>query len=156
MYMKIPKGITIPGYSNVTHVLKLLRNFYGGRAASRIWIKYLTAGLKNMGFVQSTVDECVWYRDDNIFTFYVDDGISWCPRAEGIDKFLQDIRDLKKAGQAFDIEDIGDVTDYLGINFSRQTNGKIKLSQLQLIQQIIEDVGVGNHRAKPTVVDLGL
>ena len=103
-----------------------------------------------MRFEQSTVDECVWYRDDIIFTFYIDDGIIWCPRAEGIDKFLRDIRDLKKAGQAFNIEDISDVTDYLGINFSRQTNGKIKLLQPQLIQQIIKDVGVGNHRAKPT------
>ena len=105
MYMNLPKRIRIPGYSNATHALKLLRNLYGGRSASRIWIKYLTTGLKNMGFVQSTVDECVWYRDDIIFTFYVDYGIIWCPRAEGIDEFLRDIRDLKKAGQTFDIED---------------------------------------------------
>jgi len=50
----------------------------------------------------------------------------------------------------FDIEDRCDVSDYLGIYFSRQTNSKIKLSQQQLIHQIIEDVGVSNHRAKLT------
>ena len=151
MFMKLPKGIDIPGYSNKTHALKLLRNLYGGRAASRIWIKYLTTGLTNMGFTQSKVDECVWYKGDIIFTFYVDDGIIWCPRAEGIDEFMRDIQDPKTAGQSFDIEDRGDVSDYLGINFSRQKNGKIMLSQPQLIQQIIDDVGISsNHRTKPT------
>ena len=81
MYMKLPKGIAIPGLSNETHTLKLLQNLYGGKAARRIWIQYLTTGLTNMGFTQSKVDKCVWYRGDIIFTFYVDDGIIWCPRA---------------------------------------------------------------------------
>eukprot|EP00979_Chaetoceros_neogracilis_P005196 scaffold916_cov189-Chaetoceros_neogracile.AAC.1 len=74
-----------------------------------------------------------------------------CEIAEGIDEFMRDIQDPKTAGQSFDIEDRGDVSDYLGINFSRQKNGKIMLSQPQLIQQIIDDVGISsNHRTKPT------
>ena len=36
MYMKLPRGIEIPGMSNSTHALKLLRKLYGGKAASRI------------------------------------------------------------------------------------------------------------------------
>ena len=39
----------------------------------------------------------------------------------------------------------GNRADYLGINFSRRGDGKIFLSQPQLIQQIIDDVGVTNH-----------
>ena len=55
---------------------------------------------------------------------------------------MRDIRnnDLKK--QRFDIEDRGDVSDYLGINFERQDNGLIKLSHPQLIDKIIRDVGI--------------
>ena len=82
--MKLPIGIEILHMSNSTHALKLLRNIYDGKAASHIGIKHLCKGLHNMGFIPSLVGECVWYRGDIIFTFYVDDGIKWCPRAEGI------------------------------------------------------------------------
>jgi len=150
MYMRFPRGIHIPGMDNNSHALKLLRNLYGGKAASRIWVRYLSTGLRNIGFKPSMVDECVWYRGDIIFTFYVDDGIIWCPRAEGLDEFMKDIRNNKKTKQKFDIEDRGNVSDYLGINFQRQEDGTIQLSQPQLIEQIIKDVGVSNHRTRPT------
>ena len=149
MYMKLPRGIEISGASNKTHALKLLKNLYGGKAASRIWVQYLSRGLRNMGFEPSAIDECVWYRGDIIFTFYVDDGIIWCPREEGIDEFLADIRNEEKTKQKFDIEDRGDISDYLGINLEI-VDGKVKLSQPQLIEQIIKDVGVSNDRARPT------
>ena len=41
MYMKLPRGIEIPGMSNSTHVLKLIINLYGVKASSRIWIQHL-------------------------------------------------------------------------------------------------------------------
>jgi len=69
-----------------------------------------------MGFETSVIDECVWYRGDVIFTFYVDNGILWCPREKGINEFLADLRDESKTKQKFDIEDRGDISDYLGIN----------------------------------------
>ena len=150
MYMKLPRGIQIPGMNNKTHALKLLRNLYGGRAASRIWVKYLSDGLKNMGFEQSAIDECVWYRGDIIFTFYIDDGIIWCPRKEGIDEFMKDIRDETKTGRKFDIEDRGDVSDYLGINIDQLKDGRVHLSQPQLINQVIKDVNVINNKPRPT------
>ena len=103
-----------------------------------------------MGFGPLLVDECVWYRGDIIFTFYVNNGIIWCPQAEAIAEFMRDIRksDMKK--QNFDIEDRGDVSDYLGITFERQDNGLIKLSQPQPINQIIRDVGIENHQSITT------
>ena len=79
----------------------------------------------------------------------MDDGIIWCPREEGIDEFLADIRNEEKTKQKFDIEDRGDVSDYLGINLE-VVDGKVKVSQPQLIEQIIKDVGVSNDRARPT------
>ena len=73
--MRFPRGrIHIPGMDNKSHALKLLRNLYGGKAASRIWVRYPSTGIRNIGFKPSKVDECVWYRGDIIFTFYVDDG----------------------------------------------------------------------------------
>ena len=53
----------IEGISAETHVLKLLRNIYGRRAASRTWFLYLKDKLVNeLNFVQSKHDECLFYR----------------------------------------------------------------------------------------------
>jgi Reverse transcriptase (RNA-dependent DNA polymerase) len=41
LYMKIPKGFTIQGHDQSTHVLKLLKNLYGQRQAGRVWNKLL-------------------------------------------------------------------------------------------------------------------
>jgi hypothetical protein len=40
----------------------------------------------------------------------------------------------------FDMEDQGDITDYLGINVQWLPNGDVKLSQPHLIKQIIDEV----------------
>ena len=75
------------------------------------------------------MDGRVWYKGDINFTFYVDDEIIWCPREEGITEFMKDLQDIKKTKQAFDIEDRGDISDYLGIILSRKESGQVLLSQ---------------------------
>jgi hypothetical protein len=57
------------------HVLKLLKNLYGQRHAGRAWNKHLTSVLLGVSFVQSKVDECVFYRGDLLFMVYFYDGI---------------------------------------------------------------------------------
>lgn len=125
-----------------SHVLKLKQNIYGGRNSGKIWNDYLTKGLKEIGFKQSTIDDCVFYRGKVIFLCYVDDGILASPDASLIDKAIEDLSNPIKAKAKFTIEDQGDIEDYLGINFEQQEDGKIKLSQPHLIQQIITEVGI--------------
>ena len=150
LFMKLPRGIELPGVSNDTHCLRLKKNIYGQKQAGRVWVKHLQAGLRNIGFTPSKVDECVWYRDDVIFTFYVDDGIAWSPNEASVDKFLSDFRNEKLAGAKYDIEDKGNIADYLGIHFEETSNGKIHLSQPHLIQEIIDEVGVSNFKPRAT------
>jgi hypothetical protein len=50
-------------------------------------------------------------------------------------KMDQAILELREAG--YDIEDMGDVNDYLGINFESLPGGKVKLSQPHLIDAIL-------------------
>jgi hypothetical protein len=45
---------------------------------------------------------------------------------------------LRAAG--YDIEDMGDINDYIGINFESLPGGKVKLSQTHLIDAILRDV----------------
>jgi hypothetical protein len=141
-YMKLPHGIRTTEGDGNSHVLKLKQNIYGGRNSGRIWNDYLTKGLKEIGFTQSKVDECVFYRGTVIFLCYVDDGIFACPDPKEIDKAIKELSDPTKAKAKFIIEDQGNIADYLGINFERLTNGKIKMSQPHLIDQIIQEVNI--------------
>jgi hypothetical protein len=84
---------------------------YGQKQAGRVWNKHLTSGLVKIGFVQSKVDECVFYRDGVICMVYVDDGIFFCINMDKIDQATLELR-----ASGCDIEDMGDVNDYLRIN----------------------------------------
>eukprot|EP00957_Ditylum_brightwellii_P209041 15359992-Ditylum_brightwellii.AAC.1 len=133
MYMKLPKGIEVTN-SREPHVLKLLKNLYGSRQAGKVWADFLKKGLKEIGFQPSAVDECLWYRDGVIFMFYVDDGIFVGPIQADINQAIADLR-----GRSFEIEEKGTITDYLGINFEWLPDGRLKMSQPHLIQQIIDE-----------------
>jgi hypothetical protein len=59
IYMQIPRGCSIEGSENPKeYILKLHKNVYGQKQASRVWYNYLVDKLINkLGFVQSEVDE---------------------------------------------------------------------------------------------------
>jgi hypothetical protein len=135
--MELPEGIETKYGNGRTHVLKLKKNLYGQKQAGRVWNQHLVKGLKKVGFKQSKADECVFYRGKVIFAVYVDDGYFCGPNEKDIDKA---IKDLRKAG--YDIEDKGDLKDYLGVNVDYLANGRIKLSQPHLIDQIVHDIGL--------------
>lgn len=135
IYMDLPKGIETKHGNGRTHVLKLLKNLYGAKDAGRNWNQHLTKGLVNLGFVQSAIDECVFYRGNLIFIVYVDDGIFFSPDDSAINKA---IKDLSEAG--FDVDDQGDVSDYVGVHIDQLGDGSFKLTQPHLIKQVIEDV----------------
>ena len=73
-YMELPKGFKGPA-SGVRYVLRLLKNWYGQRQASTVWNKYLVAKLKEIGFEQSNIDDCLFYRGDVLMVLYTDDSI---------------------------------------------------------------------------------
>ena len=75
MYMELPQGIQTKHGNSKDHVLKLPQNFYGQKQAGWVWNHHLTAKLLEVGFTQSLIDNCVFYRGDTTFIVYVDDGI---------------------------------------------------------------------------------
>jgi hypothetical protein len=76
LYMEIPKGVTVKGgLDRSKYALRLVKNLYGQKQAGRVWYQYLTKGLKELGFRQSTVDECVFYKGTCVLLIYVDDTI---------------------------------------------------------------------------------
>ena len=114
LYMEIPKGIQIadvPSKEQHKYILKLIQNLYQ-KQAGRVWNQHLVKNLKKLGFTQSNVDECVFYFKRSVFLVYTDDTILL--RADR--KELEQI--FKMLQMAFDVQDKGDLCDYLGIHIT--------------------------------------
>ena len=83
------------------------------------------------------MDECACYKDKIILFYYVVNGIFIGLYSKAI---ARAIKEIERAG--YGIEDKGTIGDYLGIHFEDQDNGKIKLTQPQLIYLIINDIHI--------------
>jgi Reverse transcriptase (RNA-dependent DNA polymerase) len=145
LYMEIPKGFELEdGHDQGKYVLKLHRNVYGSKNAGRTWNQYLSQKLvEKVGFVQSKVDECVYYKGTVMYILYTDDSI-----LAGLDRndIEQVIKDIQTANLNITVE--GDIQDFLGINISRREDGSIHLSQPQLIAAILKDLRLDGEQTK--------
>ena len=144
MYMELLQGIQTKHGNSKYHVLKLLKNIYGQKQARRVWNHHLTSKLLKVGFTQSIVDECVFYRGNTIFIVYLDKGIFI---GDTNNHILNIIAELQ--GLGLNIEDQGHLANYVGVNIERLKEGGIELTQLALIDSIITDVGLNNTATKP-------
>jgi len=123
-------------------VLKLNKNLYGQKQAGRVWNKHLVRKLKSIGFKQSMIDECVFYRGQCIYVLYTDDSILTGPTDEDLDQVIADMKAAK-----LDLTVEGDISDFLGVNIDRKPDGTIHLTQPHLIDSIMvcmrlqEDIG---------------
>jgi hypothetical protein len=136
LYMDIPKGFETPDKSQ-PYCLKLKKNLYRQKQAGRVWNRFLHNGLTKLGFHQSAVDECVYYRGTSILLCYVDDTILIDPSDKEIDKIITQLRDLK-----FDVQDEGQIEDFLGVRIQQREDGTIEMSQPHLIDQILKDLNL--------------
>jgi hypothetical protein len=136
IYMEIPRGFKVEHANTKDYVLQLHRNVYGQRQSSRVWNKFLSDILINkVGFKQSTIDECVFYKGSVMYVLYTDDSILAGPNLSEIDQAIKDIQAAK-----LDITIEGDLQDFLGINIEKKQDGSIHLTQPHLIDQIINDL----------------
>ncbi|KAI2499306.1 hypothetical protein MHU86_15150 [Fragilaria crotonensis] len=146
LYMKVPAGMELEDDSNPNDfVLKIHRNIYGQKQAGRVWNQYLVRKLvKDLGFQQSAVDECVFYRGSTLYVLYTDDSLLAGPDKKEIDKIIDELQ--KKAKLSITVE--GDLADFLGVSIDRRTDGTIHLSQPHLIDQILEDLRLNGTNVK--------
>ena len=145
-YIEIPKGFEFEG-SRRSHALRLLRNIYGSRSAGRVWNRFMTKKLtEELGFTQSTVDECVFYKGTSIILIYVDDTILMGPDPDEVEERIKEI-----AG-SFKISDEGTLADYLGVKIRYTDDGKINMTQTHIIDDILAElkISVETHTAKDT------
>ena len=138
IYMKIPAGFKVKDGSNKDYVLRLHRNVYGGKAASRTWYQYLSNILINeVGFKRSEVDECVFYRGNVMYVLYTDDSLLAGPNLAEVEQAIKDIRAAK-----LNITEEGDIQDFLGVHIDKKPDGTVHLTQPHLIDQILGDLNM--------------
>ena len=150
--MKFPQGYDskyLPeGVTKGSHVLKLLRNIYGNKAAGQVWNKYLDRRLLEAGFEHSKVGPCLYYKGGVILLVYVDDCILMGTTDAIIDK---SVRALRSSKQNFTTEDEGGVRDFLGVRINRNDNSTITLTQPQLIDSTIEDLNMKDNTKSQSI-----
>ena len=139
LYMQLPKGIESKFGSD--KVLRLNKNLYGQKQAGRQFHIFARDNIVANGWKQSVIDECVFYKDGTIMLMYVDDLILLNASNNAINE------EIVRLKQLFDIDDMGLVKDYIGVKVCEH-DGKISLTQPQLIDEILCDVGI-TERDKP-------
>ena len=134
LYMKVPAGMELEnGADPREYALKIHRNMYGQKQAGRVWNKYLVDRLVNkLGFQQSKVDECVFYRGRTLYVLYTDDSLLAGPDEKEINQVIDNLRKVGK----LDITVKGDLADFLGVNIDRKKDGSIHLTQPHLIDHL--------------------
>jgi Reverse transcriptase (RNA-dependent DNA polymerase) len=109
-------------------------------------IKGLTEKLK---FIQSKSDPCVLWKNGHVIVIYTDDTIITGPDPSVIKQMIKEI------GKVFDITSEPEVTDFLGVQITRdKANGEFTLSQPHLIKSILQDLGLqenSNTRSIPAL-----
>ena len=143
MYMAIPKGFEVDGDGE--YALKLVKNLFGQKQAGRVWNIHLVDKLKGIGFRQSEIDECLFYKGACIFVLYTDDSILAGPNAEELDHIIQQMMDI-----GLDLTVEKGIEDFLGVQIERINGGKsFKLSQPHLIKDILAELHLDPLKTKP-------
>jgi len=138
--MTIPKGFKVDD-EDQEYVLQLKKNLFGQKQAGRVWNKHLVQALKLVGFKQSEIDECLFYKDSVIFVLHTDDSILTGPDSKQLDHVIQQ---MKEAGLNLTVE--GDIADFLGVQIQR-SDDTFHLSQPHLIKDILKELRLDSENS---------
>ena len=91
--------------------------------------------MESKGSKQSKIDKCVFYCKSTTILQYIDDLIIFNKDDNNIKRAINDLK------ERFDLEDMGNVTNFLGVKVEKVDN-KITLTQPKLIHSILNDLSL--------------
>ena len=125
VFMRQPEGFVEKGKQHL--VCRLKQSLYGLKQSPRCWNSTLDAHLKDMGYVQSTNDPCIYTTTDgelSIIGVYVDDFVIAGKSSERIEQVKAAI------SQKFDVKDLGELHYFLGVQVvQNHTEGTVWIGQ---------------------------
>lgn len=133
--MNQPEGFVTTGKENL--VCRLNKSIYGLKQASRQWYIKFNDTITSYGFVENTVDRCIYMKVSGskfiILVLYVDD-ILLATNDKGL------LHDVKKfLSNNFEMKDMGEASYVIGIEiFRNRSQGLLGLSQKEYINKVLE------------------
>ena len=143
VYVKQP-----PGYQQSPNlVLKLKKSLYGLKQCGRNWHCSLHQYLREMNFLQSNADPCVFIQNvesgTTILLVWVDDIIIASSSKELMDNAKNILRDR------FNMKDLGEISSFLGIDFQRKKEC-ITMSQSHFLKELLTRFGFDQCKPRST------
>lgn len=148
IFMRPPKGYEVEG-----KVLKLKRSIYGLKQSANVWNKAFDKVLTDNGFIASNADKCLYsrYQNNDVchVLVHVDDLLIVAKNTEIIDEVSKNIN------KHFEVKDIGEAKNYLGIDITRDRKGDVFISQEQYIDDIVRCAKLEDSKTSSHPLDVG-
>lgn len=149
IYMKIPEGFVVKDGL----VCKLNKALYGLKQAPYRWNYRFNEFAERHQLKRSQHDPCLYVKTTEssviYLLLYVDDIIIASNRIDEI-KFLK-----QKLSQNFEMHDMGDLRQFLGINV-RKTNDGIYLNQRKYLLNVLERFGMSDCKESKTPMEANI
>jgi hypothetical protein len=147
IYIELPEGYD----DDDTLVYKLVKSIYGLKQAPRVWYKVIDAFFEKQGFAKSTCDLAVYIRRDPpglggaglpplIVVIYMNDLVIIRPKMAQIAQLKEVLK------QTFDMTDLREVKNLLGIQIKRLNDRSLFLHQTQYVTDLIQRFGINEAR----------
>ena len=152
VYMDQPQGFETTGKESL--VCKLKKSIYGLKQASRQWYLKFNNTILSYGFVENTVDTCIYMKVTGsqfvILVLYVDD-ILLAANDKGM---LRDVKEF--LSKNFEMKDMGEASYVIGIEiFCDRSQGVLGLSQKAYINKVLERYRMDKSTASPVPIQRG-
>ena len=147
--MTQPKGFVTEGEEHL--VCKLKKSIYGLKQSPRCWNAALDSHLKEMGFVQSTSDLCIYVDAEDVFYIgvYIDDIVL----AGRTDERIQEVK--AALSRKFEIKDMGKLHYFLGMTVVQDKKQRsVWIGQPAYTEKLLREFGMQDCKPVSTPVDV--
>lgn len=139
IYMELPRTNPAQGQ----RFCRLRKALYGLKQSGRAWNRKLHAELLKQNLVQSKVDPCVYFKNNQqemlIVAVYVDDLLIFSKTRKEMDRFKENL------GKIFPMKDLGPVHECLGLRIRRnRKKGILEIDQEFYTEEILKTFNMQN------------
>ena len=145
IYMLQPEGYK----DGSGKVWLLLKGLYGLKQAPRIWFRKISSVLLSLGFIQSTVEKCVFFTDSILVFLYVDDLLISAVSAQAYEWLKT------KLFATFSMKDLGFPSQFLGFSISKISKG-IAITGEKYINELLAKFNLAKVNPCATPMESGI
>lgn len=130
--------------------LRLRKALYGLKQAPRAWNEMIDEKFKDLGFKRCLSDYCIYVKDSTIVALYVDDILIISDDQREIDNTKTFLHDQ------FEMEDMGRVKRFLGMDIHQDEEGNVRISQKDYIESVLKKFDFDTSRPAKTPLAPGV